>query len=134
MYSATFTNCSHMHSFPGNIVYFILSQKITHRSQMHCTLSMFSCISHSEFSVLTHNIPRMIISQKKEAKVIWWFWNVRQQVMINLQNAASVNDCFVVRVLGRLIVRWQTCELCSTAVSMVLYCSTLYTSPWVGKM
>jgi len=39
--------------------------------------SVFSCFSHSEFLVLTQNIPRVIISDKNVAEVMWYFWNIQ---------------------------------------------------------
>jgi hypothetical protein len=52
-------------------VFLISSAPKNHPSKSDVPLlEVFSCTHHSEFLALTHNIPGMIISKKKEAKVM----------------------------------------------------------------
>ena len=58
-YSETSMNPSLMCHFPSSIIHFLIT------SDVLFPRVSFSHISPSEFLVLTHSIPRMIISEKK---------------------------------------------------------------------
>ena len=62
--------------FPTTIVHFVCSKKITHKNnaQLNQNLSflrvLFFYVNCLEVLVLTHNILRMTVSKKNEAKVL----------------------------------------------------------------
>jgi hypothetical protein len=47
------------------------------KSHVSFLKGLYSQIGHSEFSVLTHTIPRTIISEKHLSKVTRCFWNMQ---------------------------------------------------------
>jgi len=67
-------------------------------------------ITGSEFLVLTHSFPRMVVHEKnKITKVTWCFWAVKYQYpscTTNVSVAVIMNWCHVSAKSGTMLQQW----------------------------